>query len=504
MVGLVPLPTLSQFTVPYTYGGSNIFLEATNWIIAASNAWRALQHPVIPATLSPYDTLEALLFEKSVASVLGARGDPTYSNLTLFPYRTPDVGRTIPPQARLLALETNLDAMHPGYQLGNIYTTISNAVENSVAVPIANLRSVVFDIYRINSRYNNDYPATFASPVDEIRYFLWSGRLDSNYLAWSATSNLLASASNGVTTILASVQPRPTTNLILLVRSDTFGLTCRILDQPGTNAPYVLQDYSALPFSFPENFQLLPGSQVQVYGYTDVTNSSCAYPAIEVISIGLAAVPMAADPDTDGNLLIDSWELKFFGHLGLDPYADADGDGYSNLQEMLAGSDPTDPLNIPIIPGFSVSGQVTLEGYAGPGGTGAGTRMVTFKATDSAGTVLTQWNLMLNFTGGVASYVCNGVPASTARFSAKTAWSLRKRLSVTFTAGAATANFTSANKLPAGDIDGSNWVDMDDYFLLAASWNTADPVADINGNGLVSLDDYYLLAARWYQAGDPE
>ena len=504
MVGLVPLPTLAPFTVPYTNGGGNMFVEATNWIIAASNAWRSLTHPVIPATLTPYDTLEALLFEKHVATVFGARGDPSYTNLTPFPYRTPDVGRTNPPQARLLSLETNLDAMHRGYQLAKIYTTISNFVETSITTPISSLRNVVLDIYRINSRYNNDYPATFASPVDEIRLFLWSGTLDSNYLAWATTSNLLASASNGVVSILANVLPRPTTNLTLLVRSDTFGPSCRILDLPGTNAPCVLQDSSALPFSFPDNFQLPPGSQVQVFGYTDITNSSCAYPAIEVISIGLASIPMATDPDADGDLLIDSWEMKFFGHLGLDPYADADGDGFSNLQEMLAGSDPSDPLNIPTDPAFSVSGQVEMEGYAGPTSTGAGSRTVTFKATDAAGAVLAQWNLTLNFTGGLAGYVCNGVPTNTARFSAKTAWSLRKRLTTTFTVGAATANFTAGTKLPCGDIDGSNRVDLNDYFLMASLWHTTDATSDINGSGLVYFDDYYLMASRWYQVGDAE
>jgi len=504
MLGLVPLPALTPFTVPYTNGGGNMFVEATNWIIAASNAWRSLTHPVIPATLTPYDTLEALLFEKHVATVLGARGDTNYTNITLFPYRTPDVGRTNPPQARLLSLETNLDAMHRGYQLAKLYTTISNSVENSLNAPIVNLRSVVLDIYRINSRYNNDYPATFASPVDEIRLFLWSGTLDSNYLAWSATSNLLASASNGVMSILANVLPRPTTNLTLQVRSDSFGLSCRILDQPGTNAPFVLQDSSALPFSFPDNFQLPPGSQVQVFGYTDVTNTVCAYPAIEVISIGLASIPLAADPDADGNLLIDSWEMKFFGHLGLDPYGDADGDGFTNLQEMMAGSDPSDPLNIPTNPAYSVSGQVEMEGFAGSAGTGAGSRMVTFKATDISGTVLAQWNLILNFTSGVASYACNGVPTNTVRFSAKTAWSLRKRLPVSFPTSSTIANFTSGSKLPAGDIDGSNRVDLEDYFQMASVWHIADSVSDINGSGLVYLDDYTLMAARWYQVGDPE
>ena len=153
---------------------------------------------------------------------------------------------------------------------------------------------------------------------------------------------------------------------------------------------------------------------------------------------------------------------------------------------------------------YPVTCQVELEGFDGPLRNGTGQRVVTFTATAAGGAVLGNWTQELSFTNRVASYSLPSVLTNAVNLSAKTAWSLRKQLPVSLSGGPAVVNFTDLNLLLAGDLNGSNKVDLDDYYQLAAAWYQGDAAADIDGSGTVDLDDYFLLSNRWEQQGEPQ
>ena len=164
---------------------------------------------------------------------------------------------------------------------------------------------------------------------------------------------------------------------------------------------------------------------------------------------------------------------------------------------------------------LAISGQVALEAFTGPARNGAGSRPVTFVASKVEGAVTTYLatnEVTLTFAAGpdgygVAGFALVNLPLGVTHLSAKAPLNLRQKLLVFFTGANGTADFTGAYKLPGGDLDGSNFVDIVDYFQLAALWYQLAPAgspADIDGSGLVDIDDYFILASHWYEAGSPE
>ena len=131
------------------------------------------------------------------------------------------------------------------------------------------------------------------------------------------------------------------------------------------------------------------------------------------------------------------------------------------------------------------------------------TRDVTFTGTDSAGGILFTLVQPVTFISGTGTATIGNLPAGLSHLSAKTAWTLRKKLPCApDMAGNAAASFTGAAILRGGDLNNDNVVSLSDYNLLNARWLTLDAAADINGDGGVSLADFNLLNGNWLSAGD--
>ena len=79
------------------------------------------------------------------------------------------------------------------------------------------------------------------------------------------------------------------------------------------------------------------------------------------------AVPVALDSDADG--LNDDWEVLFFSDLSQPADADFDGDGFTNLQEQAAGTDPTSTASALRITHIAAAGNDLLVTWTTTPGT---------------------------------------------------------------------------------------------------------------------------------------
>jgi len=95
------------------------------------------------------------------------------------------------------------------------------------------------------------------------------------------------------------------------------------------------------------------------------------------------------DLDADANGLPDAWEEQYFSAQAVDPQADSDGDGTSNLMEYLAGTNPTDRSSK-----FQPTGALTGLTYNMPIQTVQGRTYKVWVTKD-----LSSWTLQQTYSG---------------------------------------------------------------------------------------------------------
>ncbi len=359
-IAIVPAPGPPPPLVNlYTPGGGTPAAEAAAWVAALAAAEAAQTPSVATATLSPVDSLVALLIERKVDDILIARGANAATRLSLFDTGLSDAGARRVTPAQLAALELPGPANQAAWRLDLMHSLIDQGVKDVPgSAGVQALRQLAADIYeQFDSVWQppsatnpNGITAAFPPPIDLLRSLARGEALPQAYRDLSAlNSSQITSAQAAITSILALTTTRPESTLTLTTRADSFRTDCTVFNHGAT--PVALVDHDSKPWRLLGSAALPVGAAAQVRGFTDrpPPPPACAASTLEVITAVVLTLPAGVITDSDGDGLGDEWELAFFGNLNQVGSGDFDGDGKTNAQEFAAGTDPAGAPSIAFV-----------------------------------------------------------------------------------------------------------------------------------------------------------
>src|SRR5260221_9119470 len=154
-------------------------------------------------------------------------------------------------------------------------------------------------------------------------------------------------------------------------------------------------------------------------GIAGATNDSLVLPHVDFPNEGLYTVVVAnssgsvtSSPaplmiDSLGGGMPDSWQELFFGNFDQNPSGDFDGDGVSNLEEFLEGTDPTNPKSFR--PRLHIQGTQYGQITASPNSLSYDFgQYVTLTAVPDSGATFTGWSGSVTGTKDQVSVLMNG------------------------------------------------------------------------------------------------
>jgi hypothetical protein len=321
----------SQQNLTFSLTGANT--AAAAWKTSFISAANRNGQPYAQISVTPVTTLHALIVSRALSSYFTARGytpsspdgvifdSTSVGNLTELRYQDPQ----------------NLGAAQ--VRVASILSTVEAELNNSDAGALA-LRKLARDAYARHEALATDHLGDMPAPLKALNAWVNTGVLPTEYQTGSSlTPTELTDAASKLTAILAAITTRPQSTQTLYVRSSASPIGLTLLKDLSGTTTYALVDGDHKATVLPSDITLPAGTPLTVIAYTDLPNIA-GYTALEVIEARLLSLPSPIDPDSDGDLLADNWELHHFGGLDMGTYSILDGGLYTAAEEYFRSSDP--------------------------------------------------------------------------------------------------------------------------------------------------------------------
>lgn len=235
---------------------------------------------------------------------------------------------------------TNMTADLPGVNTASTIFSIGNSARNpsgGTGPATANFLGKIDEV-RISSvaRGSNEFVFQKVSVLEASSYEAgttnypqntldgnlssrWSSQGDGQYITYDLGRVQLVQSID-----LAFYQPGAirTNYFDVLLSNDNLTWRYALTNASGTNAPLANFDFTDWPARY-----------VRYVGHLNTQNN--------FNSLTEAVIHYSTPPDTDNDGLPDAWENFYFGNLNQTPAGDPDGDGQSNAYEFIHGTDPT-------------------------------------------------------------------------------------------------------------------------------------------------------------------
>lgn len=366
LIGLIPIPTLEIEAVPFAGTATSI---AADWVAAAQSHYASLPQPLVSTRLRLNDTLIYLLWERIVGIKLHQRNTLTSElplGLSGFRDTLPNDGSQQSQSAspsQLLSLQSFVDSSDSGYLLHHLEEEIRATLDHASDPRVQAIKKLANEIYRISAALSDADPGLYPSPFETLRQVIRElpaessaidgliplpGDSSSSYgLEHTLTSEEITDADGSLAFLLSQLTPRSTQSFTAVVTDSTFSTPVPILEDTDSASSLRLFTADGSPFVFPESIDLPSGTRLEILAFTDRSNLPAGTgTALEAITATITGFPHGNPQDRNQNAIDDEFENYFFGGP-TEPFADADGDGYINLQEALDGSHPNDPASTP-------------------------------------------------------------------------------------------------------------------------------------------------------------